>query len=366
MNLKPYRVAIIGTGMIANSDHIPAWQAVGDSIKLVAVANPGIEKAQATAQKFDIPGVYADPQNMLDEVKPDIVSICTPNVYHKEWTLASIKAGAHVLCEKPVATSYADTVEMFQAAESAGKMLYVAQSMRFKNLFLAARDFIESGELGDIYFAEGNVIRRRGIPTWGKFHMKVHNAGGPLWDLGVHVLDFLFWVMGNPDVKSVSGMIYQKIGNREEQLSTSLEESGARGDIFTSRPYNFHDFDVEDFAGGLIRLKNDSTIMIKVSWAINLPDGSSFSIAGSDGGLQFPPLRLLTNQAGHQTETTLKSNQEPQIPFTGHYRLFKNMLGAIEGKEEMIVKPDEVMNVVRVIESLYRSGQERREITFGD
>ncbi len=363
---KPYRVAVIGTGMIANVGHIPAWQAMGKSVEIVGVANPGIESARSTAQQFNIPQVYSDPQGMLDDLKPDIVTICTPNAYHKDWALACFKAGAHVLCEKPIATSYEDAVEMYRAAETAGKMLYIAQTMRFQNPYRAAKDFVSTGELGEIYFAEGNYIRRRGIPTWGKFHMKIHNAGGPLWDLGVHVLDFLFWVMGNPKVQSVSGKTYQKIGPRDEKLATTLTESGAHGGVFTHRPYDFHEFDVEDFATGFIRLKNEATILIKVSWAINLPDGSSLLLAGTEGGLQLPPLRILTNQAGYQTETLPKLSQDPQVAFAGHYGLVKNFLRSLEGEEEMLVKPEEVLTVTKVIDALYQSSREGKEIAIND
>jgi predicted dehydrogenase len=356
------KVAVIGTGMIANAGHIPAWKALKEDVEVIGLANPGVQAAQDTARRFDIQHVYADPQQMLATLKPDIVSICTPNVYHKQWTIAALEAGAHVLCEKPIATNYQDAVEMFDTAQRMGKMLYVAQTSRFRNQNRAVKQLVAAGRLGELYFAEAAYIRRRGIPTWGKFHMKEHNAGGPLWDLGVHILDFLFWTMGNPRVVSVSGMTYTKIGNRDEGLVPSPSESGAHGGLFTPRPYDYREFDVEDFATGYIRLEKGATLLIKVSWAVNLPDSSNILIAGTAGGIQLPPLKLLTNQDGYQVEVTPKVPPDLEVAFAGHYELAANFVKALRGEEEMVVKREEVLNVTRTIEGLYQSALEGKEI----
>ena len=361
-NQKKLKVAVIGTGMIANAGHIPAWEALKEDVDVIGVANPGEQAAKDTAKRFNIQQVFTDPQKMLNALKPDIVSICTPNVSHKKWTLAALEAGAHVLCEKPIATSYQDAVEMFETAHCMGKMLYIAQTSRFRNQHRAVKEFVAAGRLGEVYFAEAAAIRRRGIPTWGKFHMKEHNAGGPLWDLGVHILDFLFWSLGNPKVVSVSGMTYTKIGNRDEGLVSSPAESGAHGGLFNPRPYDYHEFDVEDFASGYIRLENGATMMIKVSWAVNLPDSSNILIAGTEGGIQLPPLKLLTNQNGYQVEVIPKMPPDLEVAFAGHYELASNFIKALRGEEEMIVKQEEVLNVTRTIEALYQSAVEGREI----
>ncbi len=161
------KVAVIGTGMIANAAHIPAWQALNDDVEVVGLANPGLLSAQDTARRFNVPHVYTDPRQMLAELKPDIVSICTPNVSHKEWTLAALEAGAHVLCEKPVATRYQDALEMFAAAQRLGKLLYVAQTMRFRSQNRAVKELVAAGRLGEVYFAEAAAIRRAWHPHLG-------------------------------------------------------------------------------------------------------------------------------------------------------------------------------------------------------
>ena len=362
MTHKVMRVAVIGTGMIANAAHIPAWKALPKDVEVVCVADIRAEAARETAQRYSIANVYTYPQKMLDELAPDIVSVCTPNVYHKEWTIAALKAGANVLCEKPLATSYDDAVEMFEVAKAQSRMLYPSQSMRFMNQFSAAKELVTEGRLGEIYYAEVNSIRRRGIPKWGFFHMKKHNAGGPVCDLGVHTIDAVLWIMGNPKVKAVSGMTYAKLGHLDEGLVTSLAESGAPVGVFTPRQYDYHEFDVEDFASGYIRLENSITLAMKTSWAVNMPDSFGLTVTGTEGGIQLPPLKLFTNQGRYQVEVEPKVLPDLNVPFSGHFGLTENLVKVLRGEAERVVKPEETLNVIRAIELLYRSSAEGREI----
>ena len=357
-----FKTAVIGTGMIANAGHIPAWKGLKGEVEIVAVADVRKEAAEETAKRYDVPRVYTDPQKMLDEVRPDIVSVCTANAYHKQWTMASLKAGAHVLCEKPVATSHADAVEMFDAAEAAGKILYVAQTLRFYNEFAAAKEIAASGKLGEPYYAAARVIRRRGIPTWGMFHMKEHNVGGPVFDLGVHAIDLLFWIMDNPKVVAVSGMTYTKFGNCGERVLTSDAESGAPLGVFTPRPYDHREFDVEDFATGYIRLENDAAVQLTACWAVNLPDSFEIQVAGTEGGLQLPPLKLIANMGRYQVEVEPKVFPDEIETFPGHWGLAENFVKVLRGEAEQIVKREEVLNVIRAIEGFYQSAAAGREV----
>ncbi|MBT4501247.1 MAG: Gfo/Idh/MocA family oxidoreductase, partial [Gemmatimonadetes bacterium] len=183
MSEKKIRVAIIGAGMIANAGHIPAWKNLVEDVELVGVFNRSIERARNSAERHGIPHAFDDCVEMLAEVKPDVVSVCTPNVSHREYAVAALEAGAHVFCEKPVAATYADAAEMFAVAEREGKILFVTQTGRFSSGSMAAREIAGSGQLGEMYYAETSALRRRGVPTWGRFHMKEDSAGGPLCDI---------------------------------------------------------------------------------------------------------------------------------------------------------------------------------------
>jgi predicted dehydrogenase len=302
---------------------------------------------------------------MLGELDLDIVSVCTPNAYHRGQSIAALQAGAHVLCEKPVATSYDDAVAMFDAAEAAGRILFVGQSSRFRNRSLAAKEITDSGKLGEIYFAETFYLRRRGVPQWGQFHMKEHSGGGPIYDLGVHAIDLLYWLMGNPKVQAVSGVTYTKLANRDEGLKTSLADSGAFVGVLTPRPYSHADYDVEDMAAGLIRLEGGASVAFKTSWAANVPKNhGSTMLLGTDGGLVMEPLTLVTNLGSYQANVEAQVPADEHGPFSGHWGETEHFVRVIRGEQELVVKPEEVLNVMRTLDALYRSAAEGREISL--
>ncbi len=357
------KVGLIGTGMICNIAHVPAWRALAEQVEIVGAADLVAEHAQGTAQAHGIPHWYADPQRMLDELRPDIVSVCTSNAYHKPWTLAALEAGAHVLCEKPVATTYQDALEMYAAAEAAGKLLMVGQSLRFRSENMAAKALAEAGFWGEAYYAEAGAMRRRGVPTWGQFHMAKHSGGGPILDIGVHALDLVLWLMGSPRVIAVSGKTYTKLANHDEGLITLEADSGAPEGVPHARPYDYREFDVEDLGVGFLRLENDASVVLRASWAANIPEGTGNTfILGTKAGMALSPLRLIGTLGPYQADTMplVPGHDEPFA--MGHIREAAHLVRAIRGEEELSVKKEEVLNVIHALEGLYRSAQSGAEV----
>lgn len=217
------KVCIISCGMIANSAHIPAYRTFGDDFFISAVSDINENSARETAKRHGIPNFYVNAEEMLEKEKPDLVSVCVPNCFHKEYTITALNAKANVLCEKPLAFRLSDAKEMFDAAKRNGKILMACQSMRFTPDRLAAKEYIDENGLGNIYYGDFSRVRRRGIPYWGTFHMKKISCGGAFVDIGVHMLDALLWLMGNPEIESVNGTVMQ---NHKNELG-SLTSSGA-------------------------------------------------------------------------------------------------------------------------------------------
>ena len=362
-----FKVALIGAGMIANAAHLPAWKELADEIELVGVMDIYERNAQATAERHGIPRAFTDAGQMLAETRPDIVSVCSPNRYHKEHTILALEARAHVWCEKPVATSASDAAAMFDTAERMGKRLLVGQTMRWSGTVLAAKEFADMGRLGEMYYAETASLRRRGVPTWGMFHMAEHSAGGPLYDIGVHSLDSLLWIMGNPKVISASGATYLKFANQDEGLKTSLADSGAPLGLFTPRPYDHREFDVEDMGLGLMRLEGGATIYLKASWAANTPEGLGGTfVLGTEGGLKLQPLTYVSNMGSYQVDVSPRVPAERDVAFFGHYKHAEHVLRAVRGEEEPLVKRAEALNVMRALDAIYQSAEAGSEVLVED
>jgi predicted dehydrogenase len=362
------RVAVIGAGMIANAAHIPAWKDQA-GVEVVGVADRSPDAAAATAHRHGIPHWYDEPARMLDEVKPDAVTVCTPTLSHREHVIAALEAGAHVLCEKPLAASSADARAMFDAAERCGRTLLVGQSMRFYTHIAAARAFAASGELGRMYYGEAARLRRRGAPRWGAFHRRSDSGGGPLLDLGVHILDSLLWILGNPRVVAASAVTYRELLDREESWRATLADSGAPVGTFGSPAPDFRDCDVEEMGAGFLRLENGGALTVRASWTANVPDsaGGMVLAMGTQGGMWFDPrvteLKVVKDLAGYQTDVSPKlPAPEPNHPFYAHWREVAHFLRAIRGEEPPLVRREEAINVMCALEAMYRSAAEGREV----
>ena len=366
--MKKLRVAVIGTGMIANSAHFPALNMLREEglVEVVGVADIREEVAAETARRHSVPNYYKDPQKMLDELKPDFVAVCTPNMYHKEWTIKALQAGAHVACEKPLALNVADAEEMWQTAKDCGKMLFPCQCMRWRNYMQQSKVLVDNGELGDVYFSDIEFIRRIGIPTWGYFHMKEHNYGGPFCDLGVHLIDSLLWIVGDKKVEAVSGSAYTKIANQGEDILLSIAESGAYSGAFTPRKYDYREFNVEDFSTGFMRLEGGMSVNFKFSWALNLPTTNlDMVICGDKGGLSVNKERLYKNIGRYQTECEMKwfdNGEYKGVAFEQHRYMYRNIINTLAGKEEYLIKKHQNIEVTKAIECFYKSAELGREV----
>lgn len=216
--MSKLRLGIVGTGGICNNKHLPSLAKVADKVEVVALCDLIEEKARETAKRHGLTDVkiYTDYKEMLADESIDIIHVCTPNVAHCQVTVDAFEAGKHVLCEKPMAATTADAQKMIEAWKKSGKKFTVGYQNRYRPDVQVLKKSCEAGELGEIYYAEANAIRRKAVPTWGVFPDKSQQGGGPLIDIGTHALDITLWCMNNYEVDSVSGQVFYKLGNLPE------------------------------------------------------------------------------------------------------------------------------------------------------
>lgn len=352
------KAALIGAGMIANEGHIPAYRAASDDVALTAVCDTNAEAVANCARRHDIDHFYENAEEMLEKEKPDLVSVTTPNLTHASLTRLALEHGCNVLCEKPLALTYREARELYDLAEKKGVRLVACQTQRFSPAFFAAREYIREGLLGTPYYGEINRVRRRGVPAWGHFLEKSYNGGGALADIGVHMIDAQLWLMGSPKVTEVTGFASRAIIDHETGIRYDLRESGS----FAAKPgqtvrVDKNRCDVEEFASGMIRTET-AGINFKIAWAANMPNLTSLRILGDKLGLEVPDLKVYGTLGQDQTDMVPRLfplGPYDNEPFSGHFYLIRNMADAMLGRGELLVRPEETLNTVAVIDLFYRS-----------
>jgi predicted dehydrogenase len=325
---------------------MPGWERLkGDGVQVVAMCDVVRKVAQQAADKFSVPHVYTDYRKMLRELELDIVDVCTPNKYHKAPTVAALQKGCHVLVEKPMAMTVAEAKAMIAAAKKARRKLMVGQNVRYGSESQAMKKFVDDGGLGQVYWAKASALRRRGIPGWGVFTNKELQGGGPIIDIGVHILDLTLWLMGFPEPAAVSGVTYAKIGTRKGV--------GGMGQ------WDWRHYSVEDHAAGLIRMRNGATIFLEASFALNVPqDEFRTYVCGTKGGICSSPLTFVTEAHENIINGTpqflgsVQSHAEEIRLFVEAIR--KNLPSPVPGEQALITQ--------KILNGIYESAAQGKEV----
>ena len=257
---RKVKVGIIGCGGIANGKHMPSLSKI-DEVEMVAFCDIVVERAEKAAEQYGVEGakVYEDYTELLKDESIEVVHVCTPNRSHSFISVAALEAGKHVMCEKPMAKTYAQAKEMYDASVRTGKKLTIGYQQRWRGDSQYLKQVCQNGELGDIYYARAIALRRRAVPTWGVFLNEYEQGGGPLIDIGTHALDLTLWLMDNYKPKMIVGTKYKKLGDQ-------TQTANAWGDWDPEKNT------VEDSAFGFIVMENGATISLESSWALNIAD----------------------------------------------------------------------------------------------
>lgn len=348
--MNKIRVGVIGAGSIAQSGHLPFY-AKNKNVELAAIADLNLDRAVSMARKFDARKVYHDAEEMLQKEKLHAVSICTANNSHVPLALMAIRNGTDVLVEKPLGVNYDEAAHLVEESEEAGRICMVGMTHRFRNDARVMKRFIEAGDLGNIYYVKTRILRSRGTPM-GWFTNKAIAGGGPLMDIGVHALDLAWWLVGQPEIATVSGQMVQGIGNyRTEMLG--------RWHAADSETQNQVVFDVEDFASAYLRFNNGIVLHLEVSWAINGPQDESLKVEvyGTKGGMTLVPLRFFSekNQIFGESGMLIKNN-DPMEEEINHF------ISAVMNRTQPLITARQGAEVIKMLDSIKLSSSKQAEI----
>lgn len=357
--MKILKAGIVGCGGIAGSKHLPAIKKSG-RFEIVAFCDLIEERAVKAREEYGTEDarVYTDYLELLKE-DLDVVYVLTPNNAHAPVTIAALKAGKHVMCEKPMAKTYAEAKAMVETARETGKILTIGYQNRYRSDSQYLKQACKNGDLGDIYYAKAHAIRRRAVPTWGVFLDAEKQGGGPLIDIGTHALDLTLWMMDNYEPASVTGAVFRK-------LADQTDTGNAWGD------WDPEVFTVEDSAFGFIRMKNGAAIQLEAAWALNSleVDEAKTTLCGTKAGADMRDgLRINRVQYGRQCVEKPSLSVGGVDFFSGaeekaedvEQRVFYD---AVVNGKPLTVEPEQALVVTQILEAVYESAKTGRTVYF--
>jgi predicted dehydrogenase len=345
---RKLRVGVIGLGI--GRMHIEGWREHA-SVEVAAIADADAQRLAVVGEHYGIAARFAGADAMLAAGGLDVVSVCTPNKFHKAIALAAFEAGAHVLCEKPMAMNADEGRAMLAASQRAGKRLMINFSYRFSAASRGLKAQVDAGVFGEFYFGRSVWHRRRGMPGFGGwFGTQALAGGGPLIDLGVHRLDLALWLMGYPKPTWV-------LGSTHDPIARELAAQAGKA------------FDVEDLAAALIRFDNGATLIVEASWAANIQEAELMEtrLLGTKAGLLQKNLNegyqfdahIFSEQHGAQLDTHLNP---PTAPARSAMHDFAD---AILAGRPHPAPGEEGLVVMEILDAIYASARLGEPVRIG-
>ncbi|MBO9608422.1 MAG: Gfo/Idh/MocA family oxidoreductase [Paenibacillaceae bacterium] len=352
--MSTLKIGVIGAGSIAKQ-HMEAYKR-NPLVELYAVCDANEQRAREKAASYGAKHAVADYRELLALTELDAVSICTWNRTHAPIAIAALDAGKHVLVEKPLCTTVAEALAIEEAVRRSCRLLQVGFVRRYADTTSIVKSFLDAGELGPIYYAKASNLRRLGNPG-GWFSDSTRSGGGPLIDLGVHLIDLCWYLMGRPRVKSISGNTYRRLGNR-----ANVRHLG----FYKAADYDPGVNDVEDMANALIRFANGASLAIDVSFTLHgKKDESYIKLFGEKGGAEVAPDFTIVTE---RHDTILNITPQFDASATDYQAAFNNEIDhfvacALEGRESLSPVQDGV-EIMKILCGIYESAAIGKEIVF--
>ncbi|CAA9414466.1 MAG: GH109 [uncultured Rubrobacteraceae bacterium] len=357
MDSRTLRVGVVGLGY-AGEQHLKNFVRM-PNVEAVALAGLEEERLAQLGGQYGVANLYRSWEDLVARDDLDVVSIGAPNHLHAPIAIAALEGGRHVLCEKPLARTGAEAGSIVRAAREADRAVHVAFTQRERGDVQALKRHVEEGNLGRIYHAKATWMRRNGIPGMGGwFTSKEMAGGGPLIDLGVHMVDMALFLMGNPEVESVSCATYAELGPQ-----------GRGGWAGNGLMAGDDAYEVEDLATAFVRLSGGATLNLETGWAVYRESSDDFGVTlyGTDGGAEMKvknygtrdTVRIYTDVAGVPAVVV------PEIePREGHLAVVRRFVETIRGGDWAGQHGEDGLDRARIIDACYASALQNREVSL--
>ncbi|MEK3779105.1 Gfo/Idh/MocA family protein [Paenibacillus sp. FSL R5-0810] len=350
--MKSINVGVIGTGSIS-AMHLQSYQKHANA-NLLAVCDLNEERARLAAEKYGATKVFTDYRELLADPEIDAVSICTWNNTHAEISIAALNAGKHVLVEKPLCRTVEEALRVQEAVKSSGKLLQVGFVRRYDPNAQMLREFADKGEFGEIYFAKASSIRRLGNPG-GWFSDIERSGGGPLIDIGVHVIDLCWYMMGRPKPVAVSANTYRKLGNRSNVRNLSF---------YKAADYDAEKNTVEDMANAMIRFENGASMLVDVSFTLHSKENQqTVKLYGDKGGFEIDPEVVIVTEK-HDTIINIQPQTDHKgFDFDSAFQSEVNhFIASIENGTQPLSPVEDGVEIMKILCGIYESAEKGAEV----
>ena len=347
--VKPIRIGVIGCGGIAQT-HLRYLTKI-PGVQIVCGADIEPAALDRMKSKWGVEAVYADFNEMLKEVGDgvDAISVATPNGVHESAALAALNAGKHVLCEKPMAMNARQAQAMADAAKENGVEFVIGFQHRFEPRSKVLRDLVQSGAIGDVLYVRAQALRRRGIPNWGVFGQKQLQGGGPMIDIGVHIIEASHSIIGTPKPVSATGNTFTFLGDKPSNVVSVWPN------------WDHKTYTVEDMAVGMIRFDTGAMLTIEASFVAHIPeDVFNIQIFGTKGGAIWDGSKIFTDFNNYMINAT--------PPFIGNWDMWEYKMRhfvdvARDGRKNEAPAAHGVM-VQKMLDGVYASAEAGKEVAI--
>ena len=351
--MEKMKVAVIGCGAIANAAHIPAYLKCED-VEIKYFCDIIIERAEKCVETYGVGTAVEDYHQVLADPDITAVSVCTPNRMHTTIAIDAMRAGKHVLCEKPAARTYAEALEMQKVQHETGMTLNIGVVNRFNNAVNLIKKFIDDGELGEVFHVYASFRAHRSIPgIGGAFTTKEIAGGGALIDWGVHYLDIVMYCCGDPTPLTVSGEAFCKLGR---DIPGYVYK-----DMWSEATRNVNGtYDVDDSVTGIIRTSGP-VITFNGAWAQNIGESETYiDFMGDKGGIRLQygkDFKVYTTKHGALVE------YQPEFKSTNHFdNELRAFVDCVRSGEKLPSHIDTVIITAKMMQAIYDSSAKHEEI----